>query len=536
MAGLPSSVARPRENAIRMADVLGAFSLAGDLAVGLQPEHGTRSCYIGMRIAQALGLGSEDRINLYYAELLKDAGCTAYTSQLATLWLTDEIVAKRELLFLRDFHNPADILFWLMQYVAAGAPLATRATRMLDFLKDGQGDMREGFESTCQMAARIAHRLGMPDAVQNALMNVFEEWDGRGMPQGRRGGSIPIISRIVLVTSYLDIFHRIGGREAAQRLARERRGKAFDPSVVDAFLSVGQEEGFWEGLEHERVWETVLSLEPEESPHKYIGEEKLTDVALCFADYADMKSPYMLGHSRRVADIAVRIARRMLISDAQILDIYRAALVHDIGVVAVPSFVLNQPRERLTEAAAEQVRLHPYYSERILSRVPAFHAIIPSVAAHHERIDGQGYHRGLPGAQIPLPAQIIAVADRFDDLTHDQPDHPALEVDEALGIMRQEAGPGLAPDAFRALAEELGGLTRPTRQRAHQHEWPAGLTDREVEVLRAVAKGLNRQEAAKALFVSEGTVRSHLEHIYTKIGVSNRSGATLFAVEHGLLP
>src|SRR3972149_6504213 len=434
MAGLPSSVARPRENAIRMADVLGAFSLAGDLAVGLQPEHGTRSCYIGMRIAQALGLGSEDRINLYYAELLKDAGCTAYTSQLATLWLTDEIVAKRELLFLRDFHNPADILFWLTQYVAAGAPLATRATRMLDFLKDGQGVMREGFESTCQMAARIAHRLGMPDAVQNALMNVFEEWDGRGMPQGRRGGSIPIISRIVLVTSYLDIFHRIGGREAAQRLARERRGKAFDPSVVDAFLSVGQEEGFWEGLEHERVWETVLSLEPEESPHKYIGGAKLTDVA-----------------------------------------------------------------------------------------------------RHEERVDGQGYHRGLPGAQIPLPAQIIAVADRFDDLTHDQPDHPALEVDEALGIMRQEAGPGLAPDAFRALAEELGGLTRPTRQRAHQHEWPAGLTDREVEVLRAVAKGLNRQEAAKALFVSEGTVRSHLEHIYTKIGVSNRSGATLFAMEHHLL-
>jgi DNA-binding NarL/FixJ family response regulator len=127
------------------------------------------------------------------------------------------------------------------------------------------------------------------------------------------------------------------------------------------------------------------------------------------------------------------------------------------------------------------------------------------------------------------------VADRFDELTHDQADRGALEVDEALGIMRQEAGPGLAPDTFRALVEDLGGLTPPARQRARQREWPAGLTDREVEVLRAVAKGLNRQEAAKALFVTEGTVRSHLEHIYTKIGVSNRSAATLFAMEHHLL-
>src|SRR3990172_3191831 len=483
MAGLPSSVARPRENAIRMADVLGAFSLAGDLAVGLQPEHGTRSCYIGMRIAQALGLGSEDRINLYYAELLKDAGCTAYTSQLATLWLTDEIVAKRELLFLRDFHNPADILFWLMEYVAAGAPLATRATRMLDFLKDGQGDMREGFESTCQMAARIAHRLGMPDAVQNALMNVFEEWDGRGMPQGRRGGSIPIISRIVLVTSYLDIFHRIGGREAAQRLARERRGKAFDPSVVDAFLSVGQEEGFWEGLEHERVWDTVLSMEPEESPHRYIGEEKLTDVALALADYADMKSPYMAGGLRRVAEIAQRVARRMSLPERQIATIYHAGLVHDIGIVAVPSFVLNKPQDKLTEAEREQVRLHPYHSQRILSKVPALEAVIESVAAHHEQADGHGYYRGLRGSEIPVGARIIAVADRFDELSHDRPDRPALELDQAVNVMRQEAGSRLSPDAFEALAEDLSGIEQAQRRRTRRQESPAGLTELDLEVL-----------------------------------------------------
>jgi HD-GYP domain-containing protein (c-di-GMP phosphodiesterase class II) len=402
-------------------------------------------------------------------------------------------------------------------------------------LKDGQSVMREAFEGTCQMAARVAHRLGMPIAVQDALMYVFEQWDGKGMPEGSRGDAIPIVSRIVLVTSYIEIFHRIGGREAANGLARERKGKAFDPSVVDAFLSIGREEEFWNELESERVWDAVRSMEPDKSPYRYVGEEKLTDIALCFADYADVKSPYMLGHSRRVADVVGRIGRRMLLPEDRVGDLYRAALVHDIGIVAVPSFVLNKPLARRSEAEMEQERLHAYYSERILSKVPAFHAIIPFVGAHHERMDGQGYPHGLPGAQIPLGAQIIAVADYFDELSHEQPGRPALDIEEAMTAMRQAAGAHLAPDVVQELEYELSGEGQPRRPRARQQGWPAGLTDREVEVLSLIAKGLNRREAAKALFVSEGTVRSHLEHIYSKIGVSNRSGATLFALEHNLL-
>ncbi len=502
--------------------------------MGLHTEHGARSCYIGMHIAQEMGLPLEQRTDLYYAELLKDAGCTTYTSQLASSWLVDELAAKRDLQFFRDARNPLDIASWLIKFVAAGASFPTRATHILDFLVKGRKFMKEGFESTCHVASRIAQRLGMPQAVQDALMQVFEQWDGHGMPYGIKSDAISIISRIVLVTRFLEVFHRVEGRDAAKHVALARRGKAFDPSVVDAFLSVAQKESFWRGLEQERVWDSVLSMEPEQSPYQYMGEEKLIDVALALADYADLKSPFLAGRSRRVADLAERIARRMGIPEPEATHIYRAALVHDIGIVAVPSFVLNKSPDTLTEAEREQVRLHPYHSERILSKVPALEPIIPLVAAHHEGIDGRGYYRGLRGSQIPLGARIIAAADRFDELTYDAPDHPAMELERALDLMNHDVGNGLWPEAFQALVEELGGVTRPPTKARHP-QWPAGLTDREVEVLRLIAKGLNRRQVARALFIAEGTVRSHLEHIYGKIGVSTRATATLFAVEHDLL-
>ena len=526
----------PTEERVRLADLLGAFSLASDLAVGLGGEHGARSCYIGMHVARELGLAPEQQVHLFYSELLKDAGCTAYTSQLATMWLADEISAKRELQFFRDAQNPFDVLPWMFRHVAAGAPFTTKVARVADFLRNGKEFMREGFESTCQMANRIAQRLGMPTAVQDALVHVFEQWDGKGMPHGVRGQEIPLVSRIVFVTSFLEIYHSSAGREASLRLARDRRGKSFDPSVVDAFLSTAQSEEFWTGLEDERLWDAVLAMEPEESPHRYITQENLTAIALAFADYADMKSPYRAGHSRDTAEISQRIARRMALPESEVTIIHRAALMHDIGVVAVPSFVLNKPRAQLTAAEWEQFRLHPYHSERILSKVPAVTSAVPIVGAHHEQPDGRGYHRGLPGAQIPPAARIIAVADRFAELTHNAPDHPAFEPEDAIDQMRTEAGSRLAVEAFEALAEDVVGVGQAKKSRLNREEWPAGLTAREVEVLRLVSTGMTRREAATALFVTEGTIRSHLEHIYSKIGVSNRSAATLFAMEHGLVP
>ena len=268
---------------------------------------------------------------------MKDAGCTTYTSQLTGSWLVDELAAKRDLQFFRNSRNPLDMASWLFKYVAAGASFPTRATHLLDFLVKGRAFMKEGFESTCHVASRIAQRLGMSKAVQDALMQVFEQWDGRGMPYGIKSDAISVISRIVLVTSFLEVFHRVEGRDAAKHMALARRGNAFDPSVVDAFLSVAQKESFWRGLEEERVWDSVLSMEPEQSPYQQMGEEKLIDVALALADYADLKSPFLAGRSRRVADLAERIARRMRIRSQRSLTsillgwLYRVASASTIG-------------------------------------------------------------------------------------------------------------------------------------------------------------------------------------------------------------
>lgn len=517
---------------VRLADVLGGFSLASDLAAGLHSEHGARSCYIGMRLADALQLSDEDRAALFYTELLKDVGCTAYTSQLATLWLVDELVARRDLLFFRDKTNPLDLFAWAREYMAADEAIGTRAGRILSFLKDGRAAMREGFQSTCEMASRIAERLGMPPVVQQALMHVFDQWDGAGMPSTATGDSIPLVSRIVLFTSFVDVFHRASGRDAAARLASEQRGRAFDPVVVDAFLALAHDDGFWAGLEHDRIWDEVLMLEPSGSPYRYLPVSKLDEVSFAFADFTDMKAPHLVGHSRRVAALAEHIGQRLSLPASRLVDLHRAGLVYDIGLVAVPSFVLAKPHARLTEAEREQYRLHPYHSQRIIARIRAFESLVPAVAGHHERLDGHGYPVGTGAAQISLEARILAVADRFDALTHDSPDAAAIPAERAAEALLAESGVALASDVVEALISSLDLATTVPRVR---RTTPAGLTTREVEVLRLVALGGTRKQVAEALVVSEGTVRSHLEHIYSKIGVSNRAGATLFAMEHSLL-
>jgi HD-GYP domain-containing protein (c-di-GMP phosphodiesterase class II)/DNA-binding CsgD family transcriptional regulator len=520
---------------LRTADLLGALSLAADLAVGLPAEHAVRSCYVGMHIADQLGLLPDRRADVYYAHLLMDVGCTAWTSQLAGAILSDEIEARRQLVFSPDPDNPVAMLGWLAAHVAPAASALTRMRRGLDFALSGRAYAREGFKNTCEVAHRFAERLGMSESVQEALLSVFEQWDGSG-PHTLRGDRIPITSRIVYATSFIEVFHGSGGQEAAVRLARQRRGKAFDPDVTDAFLSLSERPEFWDGLEEESLWTQVLAMEPP-SPYRYLRAERLEDVALAFADFADLKSPFLAGHSRRVADLAGRMAHRLGLAGEEVSTIRRAGFMHDLGLVAVPSFTLDKPQARLTQVEWERLRLHPYHAERILSRVPGLQPVVPLVAAHHERPDGRGYYRGLVGSQIPLGARIIAVADSFDELTHDAADRAALEPPSAVARLRAEAGTGLCADALEALGRELsldGAAPAGTGKRGRQR-WPAGLTDREVEIMRLLARGLSRRQVAQTLFLSEHTVRHHLEHIYDKLGVSTRVAVALFAIEHDLL-
>lgn len=167
----------------------------------------------------------------------------------------------------------------------------------------------------------------------------------------------------------------------------------------------------------------MLSLEPVSA--SIIRDDALLDAAaLAFADFVDLKSRYAASHSRRVAGVAEQLARIMRCAGPAIDQIRRAALMHDFGVVAVPSYSLQRPWAELSESKRDQYRLHPYHGERILRRVPAFAPLVEMVGTHHERADGCGYYRWLTGTNISLGARIIAVADRLETLTTTAPDTP----------------------------------------------------------------------------------------------------------------
>jgi HD-GYP domain-containing protein (c-di-GMP phosphodiesterase class II) len=370
--------------------------------------------------------------------------------------------------------------------------------------------------------------------VQQALHFTFEFWDGSG-PFGVHGSAIPLCSRIVLAAFVTEPFLRLKGPAAAEQAASAFRGKSFDPQVADTFRSVLYQGGFVEGLQKEEMWDDVLSMEPD-SPIRHAPDTRLDDVALAFADFIDLKALTTQGHSRETARWAECIARGLGLPQADVTAIRRAALVHDLGNVAVPALILDKPG-RLTAAEQERLRLHPYYTERILARAPALQKVALIAGAHHERLDGQGYFRGLAGAQIPIAARVLAVADVFQEHCAGRPDQPGLSPEDALRAMRPEVGPSLDPDCFAALGQELG-VTAPQAtapQATAQRVLPAGLTEREVEVLRLVAKGASNRQIAKTLSISEKTAGHHLEHIYDKIGVSGRGAAVFFAMEHELI-
>jgi response regulator RpfG family c-di-GMP phosphodiesterase/DNA-binding CsgD family transcriptional regulator len=510
-----------------MGELLGAFAYASDLAFGLNLEDSLRTCYLATRLAEHLGVSEEDRRTVYYASLLKDAGCTSWTSELARIWQSDEIAARRELILFTDRSTYAGLEAWMHQYVAVDLPPADRQTRFHEVMAELPQIISEAITNTALVAGRIAKRLGMPSSVQLAMRHLFEQWDGSGAPEALKGATIPIGSRIVLPAFVMVPIYRLHGRDSAVAAVRQGSGSTFDPEVVEAVGQLARDDAVWAGLEGEHIRERVLGMEPA-SEIADVAEEKVDDIALAFADFIDLKSRFAAAHSRRVAGVAEQLARLHGCAPEAVVQIRRAALMHDLGLVAIPSFSLEKSEGELSEGERERYRLHPYHGERILQRVAALSPYAEMVGNHQERVDGTGYYRGLRGNNISLGARIIAVADRLDELTHDAPGRLAMQLTEALDTLDRE--PGLDSGIVESLRRALGAEVNLPLQR-----WPAGLTRREVDVLRLAARGMTRAQIGTALGISENTVRHHLEHIYDKTGTSTRVEATLFAIENGLL-
>jgi HD-GYP domain-containing protein (c-di-GMP phosphodiesterase class II) len=432
---------------LKLSSILSGLSYALDLTEGHPRGHASRSCLIGMRMADVLGLSLDEKSHLFYALLLKDAGCSSNSARVFQLFGGDDQKAKRGV-WMRDWRKLREQLAYVLDYVEPGGPIGERLRRLIVLAAKGPAARRALFEVRCDRGAEIARTLGFSKDTAEAIRSMDEHWDGGGYPTGLKRQDIPLLARIIGVAQVVEIFASDSGPDRAASIAKQRRGSWFDPSIVDAFLSVAKESAMWDACASPSLDDTVAAAEPEGRQVAADGT-RLDDIAAAFAWVIDAKSPYTYHHSNRVADFAVGIGEELGLDPREIVRIRRAGLLHDIGKLSVPNRVLDKPG-KLTPREWEIVKLHPYYTYQILERIPVFGELAFDASAHHERLDGRGYYRNLPATQLSKAARILAAADQLDALSAERPYRGKLPRERVISIMKEEAGTGLCPDCVAA--------------------------------------------------------------------------------------
>lgn len=436
-----------------MSDVFAALSFALDLTEGQPMGHALRSCLIAMELGGRLGLPLAMKRDLYYAALLKDVGCSSNASHVFSLFGGDDRLAKGARMQV-DWSNYFRAAFYAMGHAAPGASWFARARRIAQIARKGPRVAAELVEIRCERGADIIGQLSLGPGAAAAVRALDEHWDGRGHPRGLRGEEIPVVARILTLAQTLEVFAMRNGVEAALQLVRSRAGKWFDPLVVSACAGLEADLAQWCAMETAALQQCVADGEPGGAA-LLAGPNAIDRIAHVFADVVDSKSPFTGAHSQRMTEIAVSVAHQSGWSEAEVADVRRAGLLHDLGKLTVPNMILDKPGP-LTPSEWEIMRMHAFYTERILSHIRGFEWMAFASAAHHERLDGRGYCRGLRGEQLPQLSRVLAVADIYDALSTRRPYRAALAPEEALCIMERDRGTGLCPVALDALIEALG--------------------------------------------------------------------------------
>jgi HD-GYP domain-containing protein (c-di-GMP phosphodiesterase class II) len=505
----------------RLLVLLGGLAAVTDLGTGAAPDESLRRCVLAARLAREAGCDDEGIREVVYVSLLQHLGCTAYAHELAQVW-DDDVAANRHAFLI----NPADPRDMLRVWVP-GMAEATGRSRIHVFTATVRGVRQVDANApaaTCDVAREAARRLGLPESVQHSLGHTVSMWNGKGYPKVA-GADIPLSTRLMHVASVAVLFLLHAGIDTALAEVRRRSGSSLDPSLVDVFLSTGRE--LLAGVETVDAHQAALDSEPD--PVSMVDEADIDAVARTFGDLADLKSPWLRGHSSAVGELAADATAILGLSN-DVRDVRLAGYLHDVGRVAISSRIWDK-MEPLSATERDQARLHPYHSERVLARVPMFTTVAGLAGQHHERCDGSGYHRGLTGDRMTMPSRVLAAADAYRTSVEARPGAVPMSSSAAAQHLRDEARAGcLDGDAVQGVLETAGDQHHARARRIR----PAGLTERQIEVLRLVAWGLSNPEIADRLVISRRTAENHVQDVYTKIGVSTRAAAAMFAMEHGL--
>jgi HD-GYP domain-containing protein (c-di-GMP phosphodiesterase class II) len=506
-----------------MAELVAALSLGIDLGFGQPMEHVLRQCLIALRLAEAIGLDGEERAVVYYTALLINVGCHTDAYEQAK-WFGDDIECKS----IKYDHDPRSLKMAAtgLRMIGSGQGPLHRFVVGLEFAISGHRETDRMIEHHAAIARSLGAQLDLSPAVVDAIGAGYEFWDGHGWPGALEGDAVPVAARISGLAEYVEVANRLGGPAAVRELARERRGGQFDPALCD--LVDAEAEVILSGLDEVGTWDAVIAAEPTLAP--LLSGDRLDDALLAIANFIDIKSPYFLGHSKAVADLARAAGARAGAGEGDQLALYRAGLVHDFGRLGISNAILDK-KGPLGAGEWERVRLQPQLTDRMLRQCDALGPFAAVALQHRERLDGSGYPAGLAGNAITQPARLLAAADAYQAMREPRPHRAALDPGPAASALRSEVKAGrLDAEAVEAVLGAAGHRV------ARRREGPAGLTPREVEVLILVARGMSNKEIADRLVISAKTVGNHVEHIYTKIDASNRAAASLFAMRHGLLP
>jgi HD-GYP domain-containing protein (c-di-GMP phosphodiesterase class II) len=500
------------------------LSLGTDLGLGQPMEHMIRACLIALRLAENAAIDDAERGVVYYSGLLAWVGCHTDAYEQAK-WLGDDLAVKRDAHYGYDFGKAGPAAAFLLKHVGgAGLPVRQRARTGVQFLSDGRRALAALAENHYLATDQLAAKLGLGEQVRVSLKQSYERWDGKGA-YGLRGDQIAMSSRLINLADVVEVFRRTGGIDAAVAVARERSGTQFDPDLVEMFCQ--QAPLIFSDLDTAASWDLVIDAEP--SLAAAVSGAELDDALAAIGEFAELKSPWLMGHARGVAELATEAGRSYGLPQADKSKLRRAAFVHDIGRLGVSNTIWDKPAS-LTRSELERVRLHAYLTERMLSFSAGLAPLGTMAAQHHERLDGSGYPRGLSGDAISTAGRILAAADSYHALTEARPHRPSRSAADAAAELRAEVSSGrLDGAAVDAVLRAAGHRVRRRR------EWPAGLTAREVEIVRLLVRGLTARAIAGQLVISPKTASSHIEHIYAKTGVSNRAQLSLFAMKHGLM-